>query len=63
MVPFVSSFYAPFQMRSANIDHYVNNLTDSNRKLFNAASMIPIIRGDNQLGVEKEENEEKERSE
>ena len=47
MVPFVSSFYAPFQMRSANIDHYVNNLTDSNRKLFNAASVIPIIRSDN----------------
>lgn len=46
-------FYAPFNMRNGNIDNYLANLTGCNRKLFNAAYTIPIIRADNELGPHK----------
>ena len=49
----VNMFYAPFNMRNGNIDNYLANLTGCNRKLFNAAYTIPIIRADNELGPHK----------
>ena len=41
-------------MKNANVDQYVSSIVKSNRKIFNSASFIPIIRENGELGPERE---------